>query len=77
MDADGGVEKWGVQVLLQRMAAHVSDQGYSVGILDRIKNLNNFLERAAAALESTKASFPSVDTHTFLHDVCLLGNVLK
>jgi len=52
--ADGSIEKGGLDILLKRVAGEVSNEGHSGGILQRIKNFNAFLERAASALESKR-----------------------
>jgi hypothetical protein len=52
--ADGRIEKAGLEVLLKRVAGEISNEGHSGGILQRIKDFNTFLERAASALESKR-----------------------
>lgn len=53
--SDGGLEKFGLEVLLKRVGGEVSNGGHSGGILQRIKKFNTFLERAASALELKRA----------------------
>ncbi|TVY93829.1 hypothetical protein LAWI1_G000736 [Lachnellula willkommii] len=53
--ADGSIEKSGLEVLLKRVAGEVSNEGYSGGLLQQIKDFNAFLERAASALESKRS----------------------
>ncbi|TVY34120.1 hypothetical protein LSUB1_G006180 [Lachnellula subtilissima] len=52
--ADGSIEKSGLDVLLKRVAGEVSNESRSGGVLQRIKDFNAFLERAASALESKR-----------------------
>jgi len=54
LTADGSIEKGGLEVLLKRVAGEVSNEGDSKGMLQRIKDFNAFLERAASALESKR-----------------------
>ncbi|KAH8598333.1 hypothetical protein B0O99DRAFT_592212 [Bisporella sp. PMI_857] len=48
------VRKTGIELLLKRIATEVSNKGDSGGFLAHIKNFNDFLERAAIALETRK-----------------------
>ncbi|TVY42466.1 hypothetical protein LOCC1_G005513 [Lachnellula occidentalis] len=54
LTADGSIKKGGLEVLLKRVAGEVSNEGDSRGMLQRIKDFNAFLERAASALESKR-----------------------
>lgn len=54
-DGDEPTQLTGVELLLKRVAGEVSNKSDSGGILKQIKSFNEFLERAALALESRKS----------------------
>lgn len=54
LQATGGDELIGTELLLKRVASQVSSSGSSGGLLKQIKEFNAFLQRAAVALETRK-----------------------